>query len=299
MRFKLVWAALLFALGTAPAAQAACTASLSPSLAMPVVQYDPFVDGTTTQTFDVAVAVVGMGAGGDCQLGLSIAEAVPATTRSARLGGASVTYRLLLAGDELRNDPEAVHPLAVSGTGVAHFAVRIEVGANQIAPAGLYVDNLSLRLVDLGQNRVLGSPMLASLAINMASRAQINLAGGAIGSASSLSSAVMDFGALQTNAIRTALLQLRSTAPVRISVFSQNGGALLRIGGDPADALAYALTLDGEAVNLAGRGGSITRNAAATPAGQTYALGLRITGNPAVLPAGDYHDVLTVNVNPL
>ena len=70
-----------------------------------------------------------------------------------------------------------------------------------------------------------------------------------------------------------------------------------RIGGR-GEAIAYELRLDDVPMSLATGASSLTKDAAPTLTGSRTSLSLRLTGDPKAVPAGDYRDLLTIDVAP-
>lgn len=285
------WMAALLVPGTA---SAACTAAITSVGQVPVVQYDPFAGGAAADELELELLLEGEREG--CELGLTVFGLSPGAGRQAALGPDRLIYRLFVDGREIADDPAVSVPLPLPEQERGRVRVRIEVPAGQIGPAGTYSDPVTLRLVDRSAaDAPLGSDMAAVVTVAMASRAQINLAGGSV-TPGGFGFARMDFGRLEQGAVRRARIQVRSTAPVSLTVSSEQGGKLVRVGG--SESVGYELRLDNEALALEAGSSGIARGAAPTLAGAGYWLDVAITGNPETVPAGEYRDLLTIDVTP-
>jgi hypothetical protein len=179
--------------------------------------------------------------------------------------------------------------------------LRVEVPASQFSPAGDYSEQLTLRLFDMsGAPAMLGADVTAEVRAAIEARAEVNIAGATSAAGSQFAYDRLDFGALSTGETRSASLQIRSTAPVTIRVSSQNNGVLRQAGlGEGAPGLAYRFQLDGEALALQTGQDTLSRAPALQPNGSSYPIVVSITGNTANLAAGEYQDLLTIDVDPI
>jgi spore coat protein U-like protein len=262
-----------------------------------MVQYEPF--GTAVATDSMAITIHSSGDLQACNLGLSIFGLAPGADRQASLNNSKLLYRIYLDGNLIVNDPDAITPVALAVSGDADIHVKIEVPAGQIAPAGIYSDPVTIKLVDRdAANRSIGTDAQAVVSVAMASRAQANIAGSSIDPTNAFGFARLDFGDLRQNATKRVLLQVRSTADVGITVTSAEGGVLRREQGR-GEALPYRLTVDGVEVRLDGSPGPIQRPPSPTQLGASYPIEATVAGDPDVLPAGAYEDTLTIDVLPL
>jgi hypothetical protein len=192
-----------------------------------------------------------------------------------------------------------VVPIEIGDDSRALVNLRIEVPAGQIGLAGAYTDPLTLRLVDRNHaNMPLGADAAAAVTVVMESRAEINIAGGSVSAGSGFGFARMDFGALAQGATRSALLQVRSTSPTSLRLTSANAGALVRTAGQ-GERIGYDVLLDGQPLSLQSGSQSVQREAAPVRSGTSFPLNVRITGDPDASPAGEYRDVLTIDVLPI
>ena len=296
---RIILALLVF--GAAAPAAAACNATVVGGSPEPVVVYDPFAGIARSE--DLSIRFVNLGETA-CTLAISVTSERPGNEREMSRGGASLPYRIeTLDGRELPNDANAVvgSVLLPGGRGQqAAFVVRIKVPAGVIAPAGDYEDELTIRAFSVEGGRArLGREIEREVRTRIVSRAQVNIAGSS-GSfqGSPFALEQIDFGTLQTGAIRNAFVQVRATAPVSITVSSRNAGALEHATLGASARVPYAASLDGRELTLAAGPTTIARRPSMTLDGESYPLTLRITGAVDQLPAGDYRDILTVNVVP-
>ena len=282
----------------APAA--ACTAVLTKASPDPVIAFDPFAG--EAGTFELVLAI-DRPEGEDCALGLAIAEDVAGGERELR-GAAEGALRYVVEsadGAEFPNSLDQPLPIAATPGATTSLAVRFRVPAGQMAAAGDFTDQIRLRLVDLdaGQAQV-GEELGTVVRATVPSRAQVNLAGSAGHfDPGPFAFAGLDFGEMTTGDERSAFVQIRATRPVTVTLVSQNGGALRRIGsGDPGEAVSYALSLNGSALDLSQGAQSVPATPPVSLDGQSYPLSVRLTGDTSRMPAGQYRDVVTIEVTP-
>jgi hypothetical protein len=283
------------------AAWAECRVAFAGSAGTPVVQYDPFRGEVGRARIALRLRVED--GSSPCQLGILAFNSSPGNTRQFSLGGGGLLYRLLTSdGIEIPNSGTGVGvPLNLVGADASEVTLQIEVSAGQIGPAGLYMDQLTLRLTDLSNGGVQLGPDVSALATAaIDSRAQVNIAGSSAAPASArFATARLDFGTLSQGEERSAIVQVRATAPVSISVTSVQGGVMRRARSPHNEpGLTYELILDGELLNLDLMPAAIQRTPPLQLEGGSYSLSVRITGDPTALPAGDYQDLLTIDVVP-
>lgn len=281
----------------AGSAQAACNATISDITPLLVV-FNPFDGMLAFQDFEVRVI---NGSDAACTLSMAVKSDATGGVRLLTNGAHTLNYVIKSDGGVLLvNDlgsPAGVLNLegGVGKEGV--LRARIEVPAGQVSGAGAYSDFLTLRLYDLATSQALGADKTTTLLGVVPARAQMNLAGGdaAFGN---FTLDQLNFGELAEGATRTAAVQVRSTAPVTVTVLSQHGGALRhKVLGPSTPSVPYTLTLAGVAANFASGALSIDRTPPLTLSGASYPLQVTI-GSVAGRVAGDYQDILTISVVP-
>jgi spore coat protein U-like protein len=298
---RLCAAVALGAAVLATPAVAACNAVILGAGPAPLVQYDPF-DGVS-RTDDLTIRFVNVGEAA-CTIALSIASERPGNERRMTSGTTAIPYRLeTLDGRELPNDANAITGSLTLPAGRGQqgaFVVRIKLPAGVTGAAGLYEDALTIRAFSTdGGIESIGRELSRVSRARIVSRAQVNIAGasGAFG-ASPFALEQIDFGTLQTGAIRNAFVQVRATAPIGITISSRNAGSLEHAALGRAAQVSYAAALDGQELSLAAGPTTVSRTPPMSLDGESYPLTLRLTGSVDDLPAGEYRDVLTINVVP-
>jgi len=177
--------------------------------------------------------------------------------------------------------------------------VKIRIPANLISPAGNYADTLTLRLFQITGTGAIkrGNDQTVQTRAAIESRAQVNIAGA---SAPTTYGAYqlerLDFGALTSNKSKKAIVQVRATRPVMITVSSQNGG-LLKHQTIPSASIRYGIVLDGSPLGLDSTS-MLTRTPAMLNLNATNYDMLVTIGDTTGRPAGAYLDRVTVNVMP-
>lgn len=291
LRCLVLFTAAILAAIWGPAAYA-CSAAIGKVGTIPVVDYDPFRPASAKSTLRILIELDDPA---NCALALSISGASPGAGRTMKLGSNHLIYRLYSRDREVVDDPNAFMPLDIdeSHQGVE---VTIDMPAGQIGPAGIYFDPLVLRLVDLNAGQAqLGPEMSAVVTAAVDSRAQVNIAGSSSDLGARFAFATLDLGVLRQGVAKDAFLQVRSTAPVTIRLSSRNGGALAREGPQSLT-LPYEFEFENVAVPLSGQGSLLSRPASISLAGTAYHLVARVVSDPDRLPAGDYHDLITIEV---
>ena len=296
---QIALAALVSCCTAAGAAVAACNVSITNVSPIPNILYDPFEGLTKTSNYTVDLT----NAGGDtCSVGLAIASSVQGVPRSFKNGSNQLRYTLEWPGGAVfsNNITAPIGSVSVAGGKSRTVTLRVRVAAGLIAPAATYTDVLTLRVYRVNPTPAvqMGTDRTASAAGVVEARAQVNIAGasGAFGAPFALDR--LDFGALTTGATKSAIVQVRATAPVSINVSSQGLGKMKHtlLPGDPG--VAYTLKIDGSNVQLGSVSFSVTRSPPITLDGINYPMSVQI-GDVTGRPSGNYQDTLTVNVAPL
>jgi spore coat protein U-like protein len=168
----------------------------------------------------------------------------------------------------------------------------------EMSGAGTYADTLTFRLFDAaGASPVqLGTDRTAPAQARIEARAQLNIAGTS-GSFGAFELDEIDFGALSTGATRNAVVQVRATRPVSITLSSQNLGLLKHQDLPSAAGVPYALQLDGASVDLTAGGFGLARTPALNLNGTSYPMTVTIMDTNG-RAAGAYKDRLTITVTP-
>jgi spore coat protein U-like protein len=297
MRIRWLALAVITLAATAQNAEAdTCNVTLTRATASPSLSYDPFegVRGAAT----VEVEFVNGGAE-PCTLALAVGQASGGqrffTNRHGRLA-----YAVKLAGGEMPNDLTSPTGLVTveGGNGKrTKLTLAIDVAEGQIAPAGRYRDEITVRAYDLTARAFLGKERNVQLSAEVRSRAQVNIAGASGAFDRSFALPKIDFGEIVPGAERTAFVQIRATSAVTIDVESKNHGVLRhRQLGDTVKGLPYTVRLDGKQLNLRG-GASIDRHPPLTLEGVSYPMIVRLGDTPAPM-AGEYQDTITISVCP-
>lgn len=293
-------AAVAFLLGAAPQAHATtCNVSISNISPIPNVVYDPF-EGVA-RTVNYVVSLTNAGAD-ECSVGIAISSPPPGSPRTFKNGAATLRYLLEWPGGAIfqNNIAAPIGTVRLLAGQTRNVTLRVKVEAGLIAPAAAYSDVLTFRLYRSGAGPLtqVGIDRTATAGAVVEARAQVNIAGasGAFGTPFALSE--IAFGTLTTGATKGAIVQVRATSPVAITVSSQNQGKLKHktLSADPG--VPYAMQLDGDAVSLGGSSFSLNRSPPITLDGINYPMSLTI-GDVAGRPSGEYRDTLTINVAPL
>ena len=294
-------AAMLLALSALEprAALAACNASIESIDAVPTIDYEPFANSQKSEDFEVEVRNDG---NQECVVALAIASGTTGGQRFYRKGTDELAYEVLTEnGSEYSNaiDAPAGSTRLEGGIGEdAEITVTLRIPAGLVSPAGTYEDTLRLRLFDVsGATPVpLGPERTIPASARIQARAQLNIAGTS-GKFGAFEIDELDFGDMTTGATRDAVVQVRATSQVAITLSSSNLGVLKHTSLPDATGVPYTLTVDQTPVDLTGSTAPILRTPDLTLDGNSYPMRVTI-GNTTGRAAGNYKDRITISVMP-
>jgi len=178
------------------------------------------------------------------------------------------------------------------------LTVRLSIPAAQNAPSGEYAERIAVRLFDQRGGGRLTDELGLTLRTQVHSRAEINLArqpGQAFDAGRSYD--VVDFEELETGERRAIVLRVRANAAYRLTLTSENAGALVREGGRRDERIAYTAQLDGRPVDLSAPA-LLLRDPLAPGAAEELIFDVTI-GEVGDARAGQYADLVTVYVEPV
>lgn len=287
-------------LSASKAAAQTCAATVRAAAGTVILNYDPF-DGDR-ETFDLSLELVNQGESA-CEIALAAASQTAARPRQLSNGAEFLTYELRLGGQLLENDaltPQGRIILPAGQGKTATAILRFDIPAGLIAAAGQYDDLITLRAYSIGEgpSEQLGEDRLINVSAFVPARAQVNLAGSDSKSFGAMSLDALSFGDLTVGAQRNAYIQVRSTAPVLISIQSENLGIMRNTAlGANGQGVPYELRVEAAELDLAGGTAQIEREPPRSLAGASYAMNVRIAETEGRV-AGLYEDTLTITVEP-
>lgn len=271
-----------------------CNPALAEAAQTVRIEYNPFALSPTPGALDVALENKGEGA---CDLRLSFTDEAGIEVTDVKLGGVGVRFRPRESSGVQAADVQRgvfQYPLAAGQKGVAQMDAVVVQGA--VADAGEY--GVDLRLLIKNTDGVeLISPVPVRLVLQSTPRAQLNLAGaaGAFGEGSSVE--VVDFGEAATGATRRIFVQVRANAPSTLTIKSEHGGVMRRLGDvENATVVPYGVELDGDQVDLTAlwtKEIDPPRTLSGLALPMTFILGL-VNGQMG----GRYEDLITVDISP-
>jgi spore coat protein U-like protein len=282
------------------AAMAACNASIESIDAVPTIDYEPFANSQKSEDFEVEVRNDG---NDECVVALAIASGTTGGQRFYRKGTDKLAYEVLTENGSLYSnaiDVPAGSTRLEGGIGEdAEITVTLRIPAGLVSRAGNYEDTLRLRLFDVsGATPVpLGPERTIPASARIQARAQLNIAGtsGKFGAPFELDE--IDFGDMTTGATRAAVVQVRATSQVAITLSSSNLGVLKHTSLPDATGVPYSLTVDQIPVDLTSSSATILRTPELTLDGNSYPMRVTI-GNTTGRAAGNYKDRITISVMP-
>lgn len=163
------------------------------------------------------------------------------------------------------------------------------------AEPGQYSLSLDVGVFDFDTSESIGSVIELNLDVSVARKLQTNIAGtrGNYDDGSSFS--IIDFDSLTTDETRRVFIQVRGNAQARIKISSENKGRLKHVTRDDVY-INYSITADGEFSTLESPL-IIGRAVAKTLQGSAYPMIVKI-GDVGSSYAGDYQDLITIDVSP-
>jgi len=280
-------------LAAAPGAQA-CALALAGDPGTVIIDYNPFASGPSTGALDLKFKNQG---GADCDLRLTLTSENGAIADDLSLGGVGIRLRPReLSGLRASDVKPGAFIFLVPKDSTAEAQFDAAITADAVPEAGTYTSDLKLLVEDVDGNTLLPSiPIRVQLVSTP--RAQLNLAGaaGVFGSGSSVE--VVDFGEAVTGATRNIFVQVRANAPSTLTIKSQHGGIMRRLGDVVTDStVPYAIELEGAPIDLAdtwSRAIDPPRTLAGASLPMLFKLGT-VTGQMA----GRYQDVVTIDISP-
>jgi hypothetical protein len=201
---------------------------------------------------------------------------------------------ILVALPAAGSNPNVSVPITVPANGQVSipYDVRLTVGWG--SQAGTYVEELGFLLLSSDRRAEIASQRKRlSLVIPASIRLRFAGAGAEGGTAR------VEMGRLSPIAPTRSppfAIRVLSTAPYRMELVSQNGGALMRDGGP--ERIPYRMSIGPRMLNLAGGGDTISVARHTSAAGDVHPVSIVIEPDPA-RHAGNYDDRVTVTVTTL
>lgn len=178
------------------------------------------------------------------------------------------------------------------------LVIRLSIPGGQTVAAGEYYEQIVARLFDQRGGGRLADEQDLTLRTRVDSRAEINLARQpGLGFDAGRSYDVVDFEELETGESRSIVLRVRANASYRLTLTSENAGALVHEDRGGADRIAYTARLDGRDVDLAAAV-LVLRDPLSFGASEELIFDVTI-GEVGDARAGQYADMITVFVEPV
>jgi|GEM_PF-4699795 len=282
----------IIVLGAAATAFPAASVTGDTTLTAPgsvTVDFDPFdgLDGVQTLTFTATHA-------GSEPLPV-VLELIPEIETSFGFVGTGDVIPLLIDGAGQSATLERFRLPLTLDPGTTDQEITFRIPSGLVPTAGEAYQTLSYHLLDPVTLEPITTTRALAAVASVPARAQTNFAGVSAGYLNGTTTALVDFEEIQAGDMRRIVLQVRANTDAGIDVSSENNGAM--IATDSANRIDYALTVDGEACDLS-TGCALTRTPERTLNGSAYPMEFTIDTD-AMLMAGDYRDVVIVDVNPL
>lgn len=298
-RTILVAGAAMISILAPVAAEAACT-TLTSSPGSIVIDYDPLSAVDTIKTFTIT-QTNDCGQGRSMRFGLAnygYEGVLPSETetQTTRLQSAVVVTDSGIGQINLSQSSQRklLSGFAISGTGQSETrTVSLRVPRGLTIPASertfdLYLQGEERKPGGAGANNPTESLYrILPITLSLVESVSMTLPGAG-------ASTTMNFGQLETGARKDVNVQINSTGPFRVTLASENNGALKLLGAAGNWTIPYAATLNG--IPIAANA-PITSPAPSGPLAGQVSWRFEVTvGDVAGARAGIYRDIVTLKV---
>lgn len=263
----------------------------SPSAA--VITYDPFTGLPGLETLSLDLRNTGPMAR---DVTLIVTPDLEADFRLNRPGSSALLFELASPQGQASNQLyQANSTLPESQSTIIDILLKVPAG--QYADAGDANTDLKITVVDSVTQEPLISEKIVQITARTPLRAQTNFAGTSSGFENGTSFSVVDFGEIQGGDSRTVNFQIRGNSDVDISMESENRGRLINLTAPDASAIPYQVTADGLHSSLASPL-NFSRRPEKTLAGSSYPLTITLDDMAGGVYAGQYRDIISIDVTP-
>ena len=202
---------------------------------------------------------------------------------------------IILESGSIRATEDQLRVPVTLGPGERIEDIRLRIPSGQVPESGSAEQVWTYHLLDALSLEPITALRTVTVLANIPARAQSNFAGVTPGYLNGTSNATVDFGQIEKGASRRIVLQVRANTEALIAISSENNGAMVLEGG--THRIEYELALDGQICDLT-LGCDVTRNPERTLDGSAYPMEFTLSDS-ADLFAGDYRDIVVVDINPL
>jgi len=170
-------------------------------------------------------------------------------------------------------------------------------------PPGQYADygdveiDLKIELVDSITSEALSDEKFLTLVRRTPMRAQTNFAGASAGYENGTTYAVVNFGEINRGDSRNINFQVRGNTNVDIIMSSENNGKMINISAPDTLPINYSVTADGIQSDLS-TPLEFTRRPNKTLNGSSYPLVITLDAMETGAFAGQYRDIISIDVTP-
>ncbi|MEM9897805.1 MAG: spore coat protein U domain-containing protein [Pseudomonadota bacterium] len=270
--------------------------------------YDGFDPDENIEPTSVAVELL---EGSDCTVALAVKSAAGDTRQRTMTTetGDQLSYSLfasesgrtvLLNSIEPQRDSTLTAFLPTTG-GETPIPFFVAIPPGQIVRTGSYSDQVTFRLYTVEEGTfTLVSEVPGLIQTDVPEKVDISISITDRDFDINLTTAILDFGELETDETGQAFIRIRSNGDYSLIASSQNGGRLLHEEFGTRAAVSYSGSMSGipfrfgeqdaSATSLRGKGPT-------TNSGDAHRVDVRI-GDVGSLPAGAYRDIITFSVTP-
>lgn len=173
---------------------------------------------------------------------------------------------------------------------------QLNVPRSKFAVPGVYEAALQIELRDAQTDELLTNPEQMDVAVVVEPKLQTNLAGTRGNYEDGSSYALIDFGKLEAGESKQVFIQVRGNAPALISVSSENSGRM-KHQRLKETYINYFVDIDGESSQLTSPL-YLKRMVAKDLNGSAYPMKVTIDEDVQSSYAGEYRDIITIDVSP-
>jgi len=258
-----------------------------------IVDYDPFIGFSGLQELHIEALY-----SGEEQLQARLLI-TPDTSNGFYLSGVGDSLKFdIKSKNGSANFDQFQMPVSLTSS-VAMQAIKLnfEIPAGQYADAGDMDIDLKIELVDALTSEPISDETILNLVGRVPMRAQTNFAGTTSGFENGSTYAKIDFGEIRGVDSRTINFQIRGNSDVDIDMSSENSGKMVNLETPDASPIYYTVNADGNESDLSVPL-EFTRRPAKSLVGSSYPLTVTLNEMETGVFAGQYQDIISIDVTP-
>ena len=258
-----------------------------------MIDYDPFIGFSGLQDVNIEALYSGEET---LQARLLI---TPDTSNNFQLIGSGdpLLFEIKSKDGNLNFDQFQMPVSLTSSTGMQPINLTFAIPTGQYADAGEMDADLKIKLVDAITSESISDEIIIKLVGRVPMRAQTNFAGTSSGFDNGSTYAKIDFGEIRGVDSRTINFQIRGNSDVDIEMSSENNGKMVNTESPDASPIYYTVNADGNESDLSVPL-EFSRRPAKSLTGSSYPLTVTLDKMDTAVFAGQYQDIISIDVTP-